>query len=115
MQGLAFDVLHRDEEKALELAGIVNGDDVGMLQHARQPSLIAKALQKLFGVGAVHVEPRSLEGDGASDVGIGGLVNHSHGAFAQGAYDFIAPDFGQRHFASRAAQLNGARLAPANG
>ena len=97
VQRLALDILHGDVEQAIGLAGVENGDDMWMEQHARQPRLVAKALEQLFGVGAVDIQPRCLQRHRAANGGVGGFVHHPHGALAQGSGDFVAADFGGRH------------------
>ena len=97
MQGLALDVLHGDVEDAILLAGVVDGDDVGMIERTRRARLVAEAAQQVFGIQAVGVQPRGLDGHGAADVGVGGLVHHPHGALPQFPRDVVTPDLLQAH------------------
>ena len=91
-----LDVLHGDVEQAVLFAGVVNSDDVAVVEHPGQPRLILEAAQHLVGFQAVHVESHGLERDGAFDGRVDGLVHPSHRAFAQLARDLVAADLFDR-------------------
>src|SRR5947199_3947529 len=67
VEGDALDVLHGDVEESVLLTGVVDGDDVAVVENAGKTRLILEATQHLVGLEAVHVEPHGLERDGASD------------------------------------------------
>ncbi len=91
----ALDVLHGDVAAALDRAGLVNGDDVGMLGDAgaqagllQEPLLLqGRHVGVLAGDGDQH-----LEGDLAVESRVDRLVDHSHAAAADLAEDLVLPD-----------------------
>ena len=76
-QGAALDVLHDDvgHRQAVDvlLAGIENGDDVGVVQLARVLGLAAEALTEVDV--PRHVGAQHLHGDGAAQDRVVGLVH----------------------------------------
>ena len=77
----ALDVGHGDEDLAVDLVDLMNRADVGMLDRRGGLGFAAEAF---FGVGVLG-QPRGekLQGNGAVEVCIEGLVDHAHPAFAQ--------------------------------
>ena len=81
-----LDPLHDEKPQALGLLDAVNGDDVGMVQRGKSFSLAAEPLQPL-GI-LRHPGGKNFEGDGTVELGILGLVDLAHTAFAQLGDDF---------------------------
>ena len=88
-QGLAPDQLHRDEDLAAVLAGVVDPDHVGVLELGHRPGLAEQALpvRRVADVGAHH-----LDRDAAAQVGVAGLVDDPHAAGPQPPQDHVAVD-----------------------
>ena len=57
MQRGAFNELHGDVENSVLLAGIVNSNDVGMVQNARGAGFILETAHHFLRVQTVDVEP----------------------------------------------------------
>jgi hypothetical protein len=60
IEGVALDVLHRQEGASLVLANVVDGHDIWMTQAASGPSLMGEALAQFGGIEAISKE---LDGD----------------------------------------------------
>src|SRR5262249_13788703 len=97
IERLAFDVFHGHVKQAIDFAGVVDGDDVGMVEHTGQAGLVAKARQQLVALRPLHVQAHGFERDRAADGRVQGLVHYAHGAPAELANYLIAPDFFQSH------------------
>src|SRR5712692_8657380 len=70
--------LHGDETLAVVLADFVNGANVGMIQRGSSASLTAETLE---GLSVAHeLIGEELESDEAAELGVLGLVNHTHPA-----------------------------------
>ena len=82
IQGFSFDVFHGHVEQAIDLTGVIDGNDVGMIEHAGQAGLITEARQQLAGFRPLHVQTHGLERDGTANGRIQGLVHYAHGALA---------------------------------
>ena len=66
----------------------MDGDDVGVIERARRLGLLDEAL---LAVRIGRLCPgQDLDGDGAIEVGVAGLVNHTHPAFAELRFDAVA-------------------------
>ena len=88
------DVFHGDVGQLALLLDVVDGDDSGMREHAGRAGLAEEPLAQallLFRLAAA-AELDGLDGDGAADVGVDGVIDHAHGAAAQFPDDFVSPD-----------------------
>ena len=85
VEGLALDVLHHDEVRAVLGADVVDGDDVGMVQSAGGLGLLHEALLAA-GVGDL-VGGQDLDRHGAIQMGVACLVDHTHAAFTELRFD----------------------------
>ena len=72
---LALQVLHRDVDDAVDLAGFVHRDDVGMRKARAGLGLAVQALEV---VRPIDVRPDGLDGDGALERRVDGLVDLAH-------------------------------------
>ena len=90
-QGLAPDVLHHDERRALELAGVVDVDDVGMVQRGERPGLTGKPLAQ---IARIEVGEQQLERDEPVGVGVGiaSQVERAHPAGPDEGLDVVPID-----------------------
>ena len=88
---LAADVLHHDERRILELAGVVDVDDVGVVQGGQGTRLAGEPLAKLVGV---ERRVQQFERDETIGVGVEGEVEIAHPASPDEALDFVAADVG---------------------
>src|SRR5260370_2927810 len=100
MNGGAPNKFHGDVEHSILLAGVVDGDNIGMVEHARGAGLVLEAAEKLAAIKTVSVQPHGLESHGAADGWVVGLIDHTHSPTAQFADDFVSPYRLQRHGAS---------------
>src|SRR5262249_3036604 len=85
-----------DVALARSIAGLVEGEDVAVIEPARQSRFVLEAPQHLVGLQTVDVEPHGLERDRASDGGIDRFVDAAHGPTAEFTADLVAPDFFRR-------------------
>ena len=87
-------ILHGDVGQVALLLHVVDGDDAGMRQDAGRARLAEQALaQALLLLGIAHVaELDGLDGHRPADIGVDGMVHHTHGAAAQFPDDLVAPD-----------------------
>ena len=74
-------VLHHDVVDAGRLAGIMNGDDARMIQGAGGLGLVDETLAA-FAIGQL-VRRQNLDGDGAVELRVEGLVDDAHPALAE--------------------------------
>ena len=77
---LALQVLHGDEDHAVDLAGFKDGDDVRVREARARLRLAHHALEVL---GPIDIRPHRFDGDGALQRGIEGLVDLAHAAAAK--------------------------------
>jgi hypothetical protein len=89
-QVLALDVLHREVEQAVDLARVVDGDDVRMLQGGGDPGLAREPLAEAGGLGEVRRD--DLDGGPPAQVQVLGAVDHAHAAAADPLLDPVARD-----------------------
>ena len=89
-QRLAFDQLHRDEMLAVVLADVVDGADVGVIQRRGRARFAPQPFRSLRV--RDEVWRQELEGDGATESGVSGAIDHAHAAGAQRRLDAIVPD-----------------------
>ena len=87
---LALDVLHRQVEQPVDLAGVVDRDDVRVLQGGGDPRLAREALAEARGLGEVGRD--DLDGGPAPEVEVLGAVDHAHAAAADPLLDPVAGD-----------------------
>ena len=109
VEGVALDVLHRDERLAGVLAGVVDADDVGVGQLAGDADFPLEPLARVH----VVAEAEQLDGDVAADDGVAGEVDDAHAASAQAANDLVALDRLWRGFHERGAPAPGRIIAQA--
>ena len=98
MQTLALDKLHGDEEKAFFLACIENHDNVGMGKIAGRASFGLESGKQLGAreAGAFFGELKSFDRDCSPDDRVNGAIDHTHGASAEFAGNFVTTRFGER-------------------
>ena len=91
-QLLALDERHGDELDAVDLAELVNADDVLVRDLARQQELLLEAALEHRGRRGVrgHFRPDHLERDDDAELGVPRLVDGPHAADAEQADDVIA-------------------------
>src|SRR5208283_3490291 len=98
LHGFADDELHGDVVKAVFFAGVVDHDDVGMSQETGGTCFGLEAGEKFWAreASAFFSEANCFYGDVAADDRIDGAINHTHGAAAEFAQDFIPSGFCDR-------------------
>src|SRR5207244_4142916 len=74
------------------LAGVVDGDDVGMIQDPGGAGFEAKAAQYFVVVGPFQINTHGLERNHAADGRVFGAIHHAHGASPQFIEDAIPTD-----------------------
>src|SRR5260370_36801502 len=97
MNGGAPNKFHGDVEHSILLAGVVDGDNIGMVEHARGAGLVLEAAEKLAAIQTVSVQPQGLESHRAADGWVVGLVDHTHSPTAQFSDDFVSHYRLRRH------------------
>ena len=88
----ALDVAHGQERGALGLTGLVDGDDVGVVDRGRQLRLAQEAGAERLVVCVFGGE--QLEGHLAPELALLGEVDDAHAAAPQDALDAIRPEVG---------------------
>ena len=86
----AVEQLHRDIGKAVGLADIVDGDDIGVGERAGRPGLAQEAADKAEILAEFGLQ--DLDREDAVDAGIVGAIDVRHRAFADAPFDHIAAD-----------------------
>ena len=86
----AFDVAHREEENAVLLSGLVDGDDVRMVERGRDPRLAQEALAEALVLGELGRD--HLERDLAPEPCLLGTVDRTHPPAADERFDPVAGD-----------------------
>jgi len=88
------DVRHRDVGEAVGFVHVVNGDDVGVRENARRTRLAEQALTQFFALAVVVDidDADGLDGDGAPDGRVFGVIHHTHGATAELTDDLVTAD-----------------------
>ena len=81
LEGLAFDELHGEVVRAFGLTGLVDADDVGVLEAGGEAGFLLEAADVVELVGAIVVE--DLEGDEAAVTGVACAVDGGHAAGAE--------------------------------
>ena len=87
VERLTLDVLHDQEVRAVLVADIVQGADVGMVETGNGVGFTTEARQPLRITGEVF--RKDLDGDGPSETGVGSLVDFAHPARTDLADDLI--------------------------
>ncbi len=90
VQGDAVDVLHDKVANVPVLAGVVDADDVRVVQGGRGPGLAQEPLGRHLGVG-LRDRGKDLEGDGATQALVLGQVHGPHAALAELVSDEVLP------------------------
>ena len=90
LQRHAVQKLHGDERLAVLLADFVDGADVGMVQGGGSLGFTLEALQCL-GVSG-HFVGQELQRNETAEVGVLGLVDHTHAAAAELLDDAVVRD-----------------------
>jgi hypothetical protein len=99
LEGLPFEILHGDEGPALELVNVVNGANVGMIQGRSGPRF---ALETFEGLRASdETVGKELQGNKAAELGVLGLVDHTHPAAAELFQDAVVRNGSAQHDAHR--------------
>ena len=96
---LAFEILHHQEVGVTLLADVMERADVRMVQAGDRLRLTLEALSEIRIVGDMRRE--HLDGDGALEPRVGGLVDLAHAAGADEGRDVVAAESGanrERHF-----------------
>ena len=88
----ALDEAHRDVQLPVDLARVVDRDDVRMLDRGRQPRLAQEALAERHVVGELRGE--QLQRDVAVEREVVGAVDDAHAAAADQRLDPIAGELG---------------------
>src|SRR5438105_3652981 len=86
----SLDELHRDEQMAVNLAEIVNRDDVRMLERSRCLRFAEESLaeSRVLRDALAH----HLDGDGTIEHRVHGAIDDAHGAFSDLRDDLVFPD-----------------------
>jgi hypothetical protein len=83
LQRLSLDVLHRHVEHAILFSGVIDGDNVGMVEYAGGAGFVLETAHHFLRVQSVDVEPHRFKCYGPADCGIQRLVHDAHRAAAQ--------------------------------
>jgi len=94
-QSLPFEVLHRDEVPPFVLIHVVDGADVWVIQRRGGLGLALEPLQCMAVPG--HLFRQELQGDGALQLDIFGLVDDPHAAAAKLFQDLVVRNGGADH------------------
>src|SRR5581483_8965713 len=85
LEARARDELHREVERAADLARVEDRADVGVLELRRAPRLALEALHR--GLAARLLAVQDLERDRASDARVARLEDDPHAPFAETPYE----------------------------
>ena len=99
LEVVALDVLHHQERDVGVAVGVVDADDVGMLQARGGAGLGAEAVL-VFGGRLFRqvLDLDGLDGDAPVEVGIAAFIHHAHGPLAKDTEQFVPPQLFQSHF-----------------
>ncbi len=100
--------LHRNEVNAVDLADVVDGDDVGMVQRRSRFRFLHEAMLA-FGVGN-PLRGQHFDGDKAVKVSVPRLVDNAHSSLAQLLDDVVVRNGSTDHF-----KVGGFRVASSYG
>src|SRR5271157_267702 len=87
LERLPLQQFHGNERSTAVLVDVVDGADTGMIEGGRGLSLALEALQGLMVPG--HFLRQELEGDEAVELGVFGLIDHTHSAAAEFLHDAV--------------------------
>ena len=87
----AVDVLHDQQARAADLAGVVGADDVRMIDRPGGLHLAVEAGDRAFVPGVVGAQ--ELHGDHAAEPGMEGLPDRAHSAFAELFDELVLAEF----------------------
>ena len=87
--GFTLDQLHGVVVKPFAAAGIVNLDDVGMVEDGGGPRLMEEALDVFCRAGVSLMKEKDLDGNGAAEVELDGAINDTHAAASNLVFEFI--------------------------
>ena len=90
VERLTGDELHDDERPAVQLADVVDGDDIRVVEQGRQPGLTREALGR--DVVRRQLVRHELDRDEPAQPRIARLVDLSHAAGPEGADDLVDAD-----------------------
>ena len=95
LHALAFHQLHRDVVQAVFFARVEHHDDVGVRQQSGRARFGLKPRQQLRArqSRAFFAQFDGFYRDGAPDHRVGGLIDHTHGAAAEFADNFVTSGF----------------------
>jgi hypothetical protein len=98
LEVVALDVLHDQEGDVAVAVGVVDADDVGVLQPRRRARLGAEAVL-VFGGGFFRevFDLDGLDGDAPVQVGVAPLVHHAHGTLAQDPEQIVPSQLFESH------------------
>ena len=97
MQRGAFNELHGDVENSVLLAGVINGNDVGMIEDARRARFILETAHHFLRVQSVDVEPHRFKRYGPPDRRVQRLVHNAHGAATKLTGNLVSANRLNRH------------------
>jgi len=81
LEGLPFEILHRNEGLAFIFADLINGANMGMVESRGGARFTLKAFQSQAVLGKMFRQ--ELEGDEPAELGVFGFINHTHPAATQ--------------------------------
>ncbi len=81
LEDLAFEQLHSDEGLAVVLVNFMDGADVGVVEGSGGAGFAQEAFERLAVAGELFGQ--ELESDEAAELGVFGLVDHTHATAAQ--------------------------------
>jgi hypothetical protein len=98
LEVIALDELHDQKSDVAVAVGVIDADDVGMLQPCGRTRLGAKA-RFVFGGGFLGqvLDLDGLDGHAPVQVGIPALINDAHGPLAQHADQIVSTKFLETH------------------
>ena len=81
LEGLPFEILHRNEGLAFIFADLINGANMGMVESRGGARFTLKAFQSLAVLGEMFGQ--ELQGDESAELGVFGLVDYTHTTAAE--------------------------------
>ena len=90
VEGLSLDELHRQEVDAVRLLDREHADDAGVVEGGQRPGLALESVEPL-GIGR-HLRRQHLEGHVAQELRVGGPVDLTHPARADGRGDPVVTE-----------------------
>src|SRR5207302_5481794 len=87
----ALDELHSEKENPAVFAGVVNGNNIRMIESAGRPSFVLKSPRSFVRSSTDAVEANGFERDLPANSGVERFIHHSHGSMANLTYDLVSP------------------------